>query len=101
MLKFRLADMCSLYAVQASQVQHPWRNLLKRKYRPQFIITLLIPFFQQFTGINSIIFYAPQLFSSLGYASRWLQYTQHMPSPCAVADLHQSSGKSVLLTWVV
>ena len=34
--------------------------------RPQLIISLLFMAFQQFTGINAIIFYAPVLFSSLG-----------------------------------
>lgn len=35
-------------------------------YRPQLIISLLFMMFQQFTGINAIIFYAPVLFNSLG-----------------------------------
>ena len=30
---------------------------------------VLIPFFQQFTGINTIMFYATQLFDVLGYGS--------------------------------
>ena len=29
--------------------------------------SILIPFFQQFTGINTIMFYATQLFDVLGY----------------------------------
>ncbi|KAE9607174.1 putative major facilitator, sugar transporter, major facilitator superfamily [Lupinus albus] len=48
-------------------VEHPWRNLLQRKYRPHLTMAILIPFFQQFTGINVIMFYAPVLFSSIGF----------------------------------
>jgi sugar porter (SP) family MFS transporter len=44
----------------------PYVTLMKRQYRPQLIITILMPFFQQFTGINAIIFYSPIFFSSLG-----------------------------------
>lgn len=32
--------------------------LLRRQYRPQLIITVLMPFFQQFSGINAVIFYS-------------------------------------------
>jgi sugar porter (SP) family MFS transporter len=56
----------ALASAAANQIKHPFRNLMRREYRPQLIITILMPFFQQFTGINAIIFYAPQLFSSLG-----------------------------------
>ena len=31
--------------------------------------SVLIPFFQQFTGINTIMFYATQLFDVLGYGA--------------------------------
>ncbi|OIW10504.1 hypothetical protein TanjilG_00442 [Lupinus angustifolius] len=48
-------------------VEHPWSNLLQRKYRPHLTMAILIPFFQQFTGINVIMFYAPVLFSSIGF----------------------------------
>lgn len=51
----------------SKQVEHPWRNLLQRKYRPHLSMATLIPFFQQFTGINVIMFYAPVLFSSIGF----------------------------------
>ncbi|KAI4299277.1 hypothetical protein L6164_032751 [Bauhinia variegata] len=57
-----------LAASEASkQVEHPWRNLLQRKYRPHLTMAVLIPFFQQFTGINVIMFYAPVLFNSIGF----------------------------------
>jgi sugar porter (SP) family MFS transporter len=43
-----------------------WRQLGKRKNMPQLVISILVPFFQQFTGINAIMFYVPVLFKSLG-----------------------------------
>lgn len=51
----------------AKQVQNPWSNILLKKYRPQLAISIAIPFFQQLTGINVIMFYAPVLFKTLGY----------------------------------
>ena len=48
------------------QVQNPWKTILSRKYRPQLVLAAASTFFQQWTGINTIIFYAPQLFVSLG-----------------------------------
>lgn len=57
-------------ASEASKlVEHPWRNLLNRKYRPHLTVAILIPFFQQLTGINVIMFYAPVLFNTIGFAS--------------------------------
>jgi len=43
-----------------------WRQLGQRKNLPQLTISILIPLFQQFTGINAIMFYVPVLFKSLG-----------------------------------
>lgn len=51
----------------SNQVKHPWRNLLQRKYRPHLSMAILIPFFQQLTGINVIMFYAPVLFNTIGF----------------------------------
>ncbi|CAA0836693.1 Sugar transport protein 1 [Striga hermonthica] len=47
-------------------IEHPFRNLMQRKYRPQLVMSVLIPFFQQITGINIIAFYAPILFITIG-----------------------------------
>lgn len=59
--------------VQASEnakaVKHPWRNILTRRYRPHLVMATAIPFFQQLTGINAIMFYAPVLFSTLGFGA--------------------------------
>ncbi|KAL3830632.1 hypothetical protein ACJIZ3_019434 [Penstemon smallii] len=57
-------------ASEASQkVPNPWKTIFEHKYRPQLVITCLIPFFQQVTGINVIMFYAPVLFRTLGFAN--------------------------------
>ncbi|KAH1190959.1 Sugar transport protein 13 [Glycine max] len=47
----------------AKEVKHPFRNILKRKNRPQLVISIAL----QFTGINAIMFYAPVLFNTLGF----------------------------------
>ncbi|CAJ1948456.1 unnamed protein product [Sphenostylis stenocarpa] len=53
----------------AKDVDHPWKNITQPKYRPQLTFCSLIPFFQQFTGINVIMFYAPVLFKTLGFGN--------------------------------
>ncbi|XP_054790861.1 sugar transport protein 10-like [Prosopis cineraria] len=53
----------------AKQVEHPWKNIAQSKYRPQVTFCTLIPFFQQLTGINVIMFYAPVLFKTLGFGA--------------------------------
>jgi MFS transporter, SP family, sugar:H+ symporter len=45
---------------------YEFRNIFKRKYRPQLVIALLIPFFSQVTGINVMNFYAPVMFRTMG-----------------------------------
>lgn len=51
----------------SKQVASPWGNIMQRRYRPQLTVAILIPFFQQLTGINVINFYAPVLFKTLGF----------------------------------
>ncbi|CAI9762161.1 unnamed protein product [Fraxinus pennsylvanica] len=53
----------------AKQVKHPFRNLLLRRNRPQLVIAVALQIFQQFTGINAIMFYAPVLFNTLGFGN--------------------------------
>lgn len=50
----------------SNSIKHPFRNILQRKYRPQLVMAIAIPFFQQLTGINVISFYAPILFLTIG-----------------------------------
>ncbi|KAI4345616.1 hypothetical protein L6164_012718 [Bauhinia variegata] len=53
----------------AKQIKHPFRNLLQRKNRPPLVIAIWMQVFQQFTGINAIMFYAPVLFKTVGFGS--------------------------------
>ncbi|CAH1438881.1 unnamed protein product [Lactuca virosa] len=48
-------------------IKHPFKNILRQKYRPQLVMAIAIPFFQQVTGINVISFYAPILFRTIGF----------------------------------
>ncbi|RYR27664.1 hypothetical protein Ahy_B01g051685 [Arachis hypogaea] len=56
---------------ESKKVKHPWRNLLQRKYRPHLTMAIMIPFFQQFTGIIVIMFCAPVLFGSIGFKDNY------------------------------
>lgn len=69
----------------AKAIKHPFRNLLERKNRPQLIIGALgIPAFQQLTGMNSILFYAPVIFQSLGFGSGASLYSSAITSSALV-----------------
>ncbi|CAN6463007.1 unnamed protein product [Victoria cruziana] len=70
----------------ARAIKHPFRNLLKRKNRPQLVIGALgIPAFQQLSGMNSILFYSPVMFQSLGFGSRASLYSSIITSAVLVA----------------
>ncbi|CAN6337677.1 unnamed protein product [Urochloa humidicola] len=60
----------------ARQVKHPFRNLLRRRNRPQLIVAVLLQMFQQLTGINAIMFYAPVLFNTLGFRAESAFYSE-------------------------
>lgn len=50
----------------AKNTKYPFRKILEREYRPQLVMAIALPFFQQVTGINVIAFYAPILFRTIG-----------------------------------
>ncbi|XXG75811.1 hypothetical protein AAC387_Pa08g0306 [Persea americana] len=47
-------------------IDHPFQKIFQRKYRPQLVMAIAIPFFQQMTGINVVSFYEPVLFRTIG-----------------------------------
>lgn len=69
----------------ARAVKNPFRNLFKLKNRPQLIIGALgIPAFQQLSGMNSILFYSPVIFQSLGFGSGASLYSSLITSSMLV-----------------
>ncbi|CAN0886991.1 Sugar transport protein 8 [Linum grandiflorum] len=49
------------------RVKSPMKELMKKSSFPPLIIGILLQVFQQFTGINAIMFYAPVLFQTVGF----------------------------------
>ncbi|KAL4441204.1 hypothetical protein ABPG77_011441 [Micractinium sp. CCAP 211/92] len=66
-----LADLSDAAATAASVTQlQAFRNILtRREFSPQLALGVLIPTFQQWTGLNAIVFFVPQLFAALGTGS--------------------------------
>ncbi|XP_073290887.1 sugar transport protein 8-like [Primulina huaijiensis] len=53
----------------AKKIENPFKNLFKRSSIPQLFCGTILQVFQQFTGINVIMFYAPVLFQTIGLGS--------------------------------
>ena len=46
--------------VESNKVTNPWAEICKRETRPQLFVALTATFFQQWTGINTVIFYGEE-----------------------------------------
>ncbi|KAM7253089.1 hypothetical protein ACFE04_025707 [Oxalis oulophora] len=62
-----LAEIVKASEIARAANQEPLMTMFKRMYRPHIVIAILLPCFQQLTGINIIAFYAPVLFKSVGF----------------------------------
>ncbi|CAN6709819.1 unnamed protein product [Malus baccata var. baccata] len=51
----------------SKNIKHPFKKILERKHRPQLVMAIAIPYFQQVTGINVISFYSAMLFRTIGF----------------------------------
>ncbi|KAJ4706614.1 Hexose carrier protein [Melia azedarach] len=64
-VKAELDDLIRASSISKT-IKNPYKKIIQRKYRPQLVMAIAIPFFQQVTGINVIAFYAPLLFRTIG-----------------------------------
>ncbi|RWW45802.1 hypothetical protein BHE74_00048324 [Ensete ventricosum] len=55
---------------RCKEIRDPWSIIMERKYRPQLAMAILIPFFQQLTGINIVMFYAPLIYKAVGFSGQ-------------------------------
>ncbi|XP_015893050.2 sugar carrier protein A [Ziziphus jujuba] len=68
------ADMLDASEI-ANAIKHPFRNILEKKNRPELVMAIFMPTFQILTGINSILFYAPVLFQTMGFGGNASLYS--------------------------
>ncbi len=45
-----------------------WKHLFEKTIRPALFVGIMVSLFQQITGINVVIYYAPAVFEMVGYA---------------------------------
>lgn len=57
----------------AQIAQGNWRELFSKLLRPVLIIGLGLGIFQQFVGINTVMYYGPTIFAAAGFASHSAQ----------------------------
>ncbi len=55
--------------VQTEQAKVSWKAFLEPGIRTALIITILINVFQQITGVNAILYFAPSIFQACGFTS--------------------------------
>ncbi|KAM7259064.1 hypothetical protein ACFE04_014805 [Oxalis oulophora] len=63
-------DQLKISSEKAKEIGSPWKNLLKKSSIPPLVIGVMLQIFQQFTGINAIMFYAPILFQTIGFKNK-------------------------------
>src|SRR2546422_7463836 len=63
------AELQEIAADIAQDRPAAWRNLAAPELRPALLVGIGLAVFQQVTGINTIIYYAPQIFEAAGFGS--------------------------------
>ncbi|XP_073123507.1 sugar transport protein 1-like [Henckelia pumila] len=63
--------------VESKNVKDPWINLMQRKYYPQLVFAVVIPYLNQISGMNLIMLYSPVIFKIIrlrNTSTSWLSY---------------------------
>lgn len=65
-IEAELADLIKFIEVARTSKEDPSATIFKRQYKPDLVMSIAKPFFQQMSGINIIAFYSPFLFRLMG-----------------------------------
>jgi SP family galactose:H+ symporter-like MFS transporter len=83
-----------------------WQLLAHKAYRRPLIIAITLGVFQQFFGINAVMYYGPYIFAKAGFALKgsaiWVTFimgTINMIVTLIVGFFVDSVGRRVLLLW--
>ncbi|KAK7311624.1 hypothetical protein RJT34_09881 [Clitoria ternatea] len=64
-----LEELIRLWRMAKAVKEEPFVAIFERRFRPQLVMAVAIPLFQQLTGINIVAFYSPNLFQSVGFGN--------------------------------
>lgn len=64
--QYKIAELTAIKQSFGNEGGQKWSDLLKPSYRSVLIMGIIIAVFQQITGINAILYYAPEIFKLTG-----------------------------------
>lgn len=67
--EFALADLKEIEETLKNQEESKFSDLLAPKIKPLLFIGIILAVFQQITGINTIMYYAPKIFANVGQSN--------------------------------
>lgn len=67
--EFAPTELKEIEETLKNQEESTYRELLAPKIRPLLFIGIILAVFQQITGINTIMYYAPKIFASVGQSN--------------------------------
>lgn len=67
--KFAHIELKEIQQTLKNQEESTYRDLLAPKIKPLLFIGIILAIFQQITGINTIMYYAPKIFANVGQSN--------------------------------
>jgi MFS transporter, SP family, arabinose:H+ symporter len=67
--EFAAAELKEIEETLKNQEESTFRDLLAPKIKPLLFIGIILAIFQQITGINTIMYYAPKIFANVGQSN--------------------------------
>ena len=64
-----MRELAAIDAARATDAGTSWRAVLTPSVRPALVVAVALALIQQLTGINTVIYYAPQIFRDAGLGS--------------------------------